>query len=544
MSPIQTYLPGVAGKSEIRNPKSEIHNGEGVGIPNSSFLTPNSAMRVYDAALTMRGHSRILLTVAVVVFASACAQSPPVKSLRMAYPHELVTMDPHAHADAVTGLVLSAVYENLVRFDPGQPVKPGLADRWTTPDETTWRIHVRDGVRFHDGSRLTPEDVVSSIERARASGVLGHQLDDIERVELLEGDGRTIEIKTDRPAPLLLTRFESVAIVPRGFNPANPVGTGPYRWRVGSVQGPVVLERWDDYWARAPDFDEVTIQFVSVHEELAELLHNQKLDVVASVTVSYVEDHERGLPWRVVALPTVATTYLGMNVSLPPLDDPRVREAIDDVIDRSKLVADVYPPGFATPATSLVSPEVFGFSPAHRRQSGGLDRAKRLLAEAGVTPGTRLKLDHQERYVSVIGPLVDLLAEVGIEIEPQLHQYESFYRRMEAAENELFLFSWNFTIADASPFLDAIVHSRDPLRGLGSFNAAAVGDPELDRLIEEAAHETRSEARLELLQFVLAEVGAVHAYIPLFQPASLSLVREPFEIVGRQVRPQGVRLKN
>ena len=513
-------------------------------IPNSDFRTPNSKIRVYDAALAMRRKSRILLTVAVVIFASACAQSPPVKSLRMAYPHELVTMDPHAHADAVTGLVLSAVYENLVRFDPGQAVKPGLADRWTTPDETTWRIHVRDGVRFHDGSRLTPEDVVSSIERARASGVLGHQLDDIERVELLEGDGRTIEIKTDRPAPLLLTRFESVAIVPRDFNPANPVGTGPYRWRVGSVQGPVVLERWDDYWARAPDFDEVTIQFVSVHEELAELLHNQKLDVVASVTVSYVEDHERALSWRVVALPTVATTYLGMNVSLPPLDDPRVREAIDDVIDRSKLVADVYPPGLATPATSLVSPEVFGFSPAHRRHSGDLERAKRLLAEAGVAPGTRLKLDHQERYVSVIGPLADLLAEVGIEIEPQLHQYESFYRRMEAAENELFLFSWNFTIADASPFLDAIVHSRDPLRGLGSFNAAAVGDPELDRLIEEAAHETRSEARLELLQFVLAEVGAVHAYIPLFQPASLSLVREPFEIVGRRVRPQGVRLKN
>jgi peptide/nickel transport system substrate-binding protein len=280
-----------------------------------------------------------------------------------------------------------------------------------------------------------------------------------------------------------------------------------------------------------------------VQEELADLLHNQKLDVVASVTVSYVRDHESTQSWRVVALPTVATTYLGINVTRPPLDDIRVRRAIDEVIDRPKLVAAVFPTGLATPATSLVSPEVFGFSPAHRRHGSDLDGAKRQLAEAGVAPGTRMKLDYQERYASVIGPLVDTMAEVGIVIEPQLHQYESYYRRLEAAENELFLFSWNFTIADASPFLDAIVHSRDPLRGFGSFNGAAVSDPELDRMMEEAGHETRSEARLELLQLLLADVGAVHAYLPLFQPAALALVRDPFDVVGRQVRPQDVRLR-
>ena len=266
--------------------------------------------------------------------------------------------------------------------------------------------------------------------------------------------------------------------------------------------------------------------------------------MVASVTASYVKDHEAAQSWRVVALPAVATTYLGINVTRPPLDDLRVREALDEVIDRSKMVAEVYSPGLAKPATSLVSPEVFGFSPTHRRHGGDLDKAKRLLNEAGVAPGTRLKLDYQERYASMVGPLVDSIAEIGIEIEPQLHQYESFYRRMEAAENELFLFSWNFRVADASPFLDAIVHSRDPLRGLGIFNAAAVSDPDLDRLIEEAAHETRSETRLELLQLVLADVGAIHAYLPLFQPAVLSLVREPFDVVGRQVRPQNVRLRN
>ena len=453
-------------------------------------------------------------------------------------------MDPHAHADVITGTVLAAIYEGLVRFEPGQPLRPGLADWWTTPDESTWWLHVRDGVRFHDGTRLTPEDVVASIERARASRVLGHQLDEIDNVVLLEEDERTIEITTRRPAPLLLTRLESVAIVPQQFNPVNPIGTGPYRWRVGAVHGPIVLERWDDYWARSPDFDEVTIQFPSALEEFVDLLNNQKVDIVGCLSSSNLHDHVEVPTWSVAAMPTVATTYLGINLSRPPLDDVRVREAIDDVIDRSRLVAEIFPRGLATPAMSLVSPEVFGFSPAHRRHGPDLERAKRLLSDAGVAPGIRIHLDHQENYAPVIGPVVSALAEVGIEIEPRLHQYEAFYRRIESAENELFLFSWNYRIADASPFLDAFVHSRDPLHGLGNFNGAMIRDAQLDRMIEEAAHETRSETRLEMLQLALSDVSAVRAYLPLYQRATLALVRDSYSVVGSRARPQDIRFVN
>jgi peptide/nickel transport system substrate-binding protein len=191
----------------------------------------------------------------------------------------------------------------------------------------------------------------------------------------------------------------------------------------------------------------------------------------------------------------------------------------------------------------LVSPEVFGFSPAHRRHGPDLDNARRLLAKIGFEPGTRIHLDHQENYVPVVETLVNQLAKAGVEVEPRLHEYEAFYRRIESAENELFLFSWNYRIADASPFLDAFVHSRDPIRGLGSFNGAMIRDIDLDRMIEEAAHEARSETRLELLQLVLADVSAVHAYLPLYQTATLALVREPFDFVGSRARPQDVRSK-
>jgi peptide/nickel transport system substrate-binding protein len=510
--------------------------------PNSDFQPS-----VYDAPSTGRGGIRIVRSLKIALVAAlaitGCAPSPdPVTALRLAYQHEMVTMDPHAHADSVTGLVLSAVYESLVRFEPGMPVRASLADRWTTPDASTWRLHIRDGVRFHDGRRLQPADVITSIERARTSRVLGHQLDEIKGMTLVAGDDRTIEITTTQPAPLLLTRLETIAIVPDDFDPRNPVGTGPYTWMDGSIQGPVVLQRWGGYWGRSPDFELVNIQFVSLQEELVKLVGSSLLDVVASVTPSYVREHPPTAPWRVVAMPGATTTYLGLNVTRKPLDDLRVREAIDDAIDRERLVKELFPPGGATPPASLVPSEVFGFSPEYSRHGPALERARRLLEEVGLAPGTSLRLDVTERNGDVTAPLVAALAEVGLAVEPEVWPYETFYRRIEDAENQLFVFSWNFRVADASPFLDAIVHSRDPVLGLGSFNGAAVRDPHLDQLMEEAAHETRSEARLELLQQALTEVGLSHTYLPLFQPAILALLRESFEVVGQQIRPQDLRM--
>lgn len=484
---------------------------------------------------------RVLPLFGLVLFASACDPAQPKQNLRIAYPHELVTLDPHAHADDVTRTVMSGVFESLVSFEPGRPIRAALADRWTTPDQVTWQIHVRDGVRFHDGRELQPADVVASILRARQVGLLGHQLDEVELVRVLEEEERLIEIRTTKPAPLLLTLLQLVAIVPADFTPSIPLGTGPYRWQVGSVQGPILLERWEGYWAEAPDFDQVSIQFVSVLEDLHELLQHQMIDVVTSVSKDYVISYYPKPPWRIVAMPSVATTYLGINVRHPPLDDIRVRRAIDSVVDRRRLISEIYPLGMAVPATSLVSPEVFGFSPSHRIEGADPVGARRLLAESGVEPGTRIRLDYYDRYAFMIQSLSDLLAEAGLVVEPRKHQYDDYYRRLEKAENELYLFSWNFRVADATPFLGAVVHSSDPLHSWGALNGAAVNEPDLDRLIEQAAHETRSEVRLEILQKILTDVGAAHVYLPLSQPSVLALVRDGFDVVGRRLRPQDVR---
>jgi len=484
------------------------------------------------------------IVLATVLIAGCGLNPPPAPTLRIAYPYEMVTMDPHAHVDMVTVAVLGAVYEGLVHFEPGLPVRPWLADSWTTPDDATWTLHIREGVRFHDGSMLEPADVVASIKRARASKVMGHQLHEIDRVRVLDDGAGTIEITTARPAPLLLTRLETVAIVPRDFDPADPVGTGPYRWLTGSTQGPIQLQRWDGYWRGAPDFGEVNIRFVSFQEEMEELLHEKRLDVVASVTVSYVRDHEPQGEWRLVASPAVTTTYLGLNVTQPPLDDLKVRQAINLAVDRPQLVADIFPESTARAARSLVPPEIFGYSPTHRNHDADPVRAREILARVGLPAGTILHLYHIERYTEVAEAIADSLIAVGVETETRAVSIDEFYGGLREGTNQLFLFSWTFGVADASPFLDTIVHSRDPERGLGSFNGAGFSDPELDAMIDEVAHEPRSAVRLERLQQTLAMLGAIEVYLPLYQPSTLALVHEGFVLeafAGSVVRPQDVR---
>ncbi len=467
--------------------------------------------------------------------------------LRIAYPYRIVTLDPHAHANTVTRGVLSAVYEGLVEFDRGFPVRPVLSDRWSNPDDLTWRLHVRRGVRFHSGAELTAEDVAASVERARKSGLGGVQLKDVASVAVDPADPEVVEITTHRPSPMLLTRLESVAIVPRSFDPARPVGTGPYRWRLGSADGPIGLERWSDYWHAAPDFSEVIIEFVSADRAIASLGEPDWLDVVTSVDVGALRGRSLPEGWQMTASPAVTTAFLGLNVGRAPLDDLEVRRAIDLAIDRGSLVARVFPGGAVRAAWSLVPHDIVGFSPDLRRSESDPNGARQMLERAGALDFRVLELAHtRERFSEPADRLGEVLQAAGLRVEPVSYGFDDFHQRLQSADGfDLFLFNWTFRVADASRFFDLLVHSRDPMRGLGSYNGSAFADPRLDRMIESTLHEPRMTSRIEGLQRVLLEVDAARIYLPLYRPSRLSVVREGLlvdDFSCPAIRPQDIRI--
>jgi len=496
-----------------------------------------------------RGSIRCMVLAALVVWAAACERSVERPNVvRIAYQHEMVTIDPHGHNDAMTGSILSAIYEPMVSLSPGATVRPCLAAQWTTPDDTTWDFTLRKGVMFHDGTPVMARDVVKSLERAglKSGSAVATYLEVVESVSVVDSDRATVRIVTRGPVPLLLTRLSMVAILPDDFDPVTPVGTGPYRWVAGSESGPILLRRWTGYWGRRPSLEEVRIRFVDSEELLVELMDSGRLDVMSAVSPGFLTSHPPGADWSVVRIPSVATTILGLNVLQWPLSDPRVREAIDLTLDRRRLARLPSSGDAGEPAVSLVPAEVFGFGAGDHPGAPDRDRARRLLAQAGVAAGTAVRLDHSGVYERAVNQVVGDLAEIGLVVEVVELPYETFYRRISEAGSEAFVFGWNFRLTDASDFLDAIVHTRDLERRFGLLNGSGYANAQADRWIEDAAGEPRTSARLELMRRVLARIAVDRPYVPLSYHSRVALLRQPFALVEHSrswVLPQGIQLR-
>ncbi len=497
----------------------------------------------------IRGAGRTTLVwslLGLAALAAACQRSTSgPATLRIAYQREMISLDPHAHDDSMTEAVLGAVYEGLVRFERGVGVQPALAERWTTPDDTTWRFWLRRGVRFHDGRLVTVEDVLRSLEKARtdpASRVASY-LAPVTSVVRVADDPYAFEIITRGPVPLMLPRLAEIAIVPWDVDPSRPTGTGPLRWTGGGLVGPVHLERWSGYWGDPAPVSEVELLFVTETAAPRRLVEEGRIDVLPSVTEAELGSWALPEGWNVVHLESDATYLLALNLRIPPFDDPRVRTAIDLAIDRAALCRAAFPAGSAVPARSLVPPGVFGYDDAAVSPAPDPDAGRRLLRDAGVAPDRRVTLEHGGADPAVLGALVASLDAIGLDLETVELEYRTLLERSDTGASPMYVFGWNFDYADSSGFLDAMVHAPDPSARLGLLNGTGFADPTVDRWIEEAAVGTSTGERLQRLRWALAAVLEARPYLPLYHRTRLALVRDGVEIdprIDSMARPQEI----
>ena len=484
---------------------------------------------------------------AVTTAAAACSRPAPTpRAVRVAYQREMISLDPHSHEDSMTEAVLGAVYEGLVRFERGVGVQPALAERWTTPDDVTWRFWLRRGARFHDGRLVTVEDVLRSLEKARtdpASRVASY-LAPVQSVVRIADDPYAFEIITRGPVPLMLPRLAEIMIVPWDMDPSRPVGTGPLRWVDGDLTGPVHLERWSGYWGEPAPVDRVELLFVTETAEPRELVGDGRVDVLPSITEAELESWTIPEGWKVVHIESDATYLLALNLGIRPLGDLRVRQAIDLAIDRTALCREAFPAGSAVPARSLVPPAVFGYDAEALIPPPDPETARRLLRAAGVPSGTVLTLEHGGADPGVLAFLVDSLRAVGLDLEPVELEYRTLLERSDTGASPMVVFGWNFDYADSSGLLDAMVHSPDAEARLGLLNGTGFADDNVDRWIEEAAVAASNGERLQRLRQVLATVQEARPYLPLYHRSRMALARDGIVIdprIDSMARPQEIR---
>lgn len=430
-----------------------------------------------------------------------------------------IPLDPVVVPDAMSASILANFFEGLSTLDPDMGLGPGLARSWINPDDHTWLLELREGVRFHDGGAMTAVEVKQALERARDSpqSTVRRMLTGVRDVMVV--DDRHLKLLTEAADPLLMQRLSHVFVgrEVRGRTPRF-VGTGPYlpvTWKTSACEA----RAFDAYHGRRPAFDRV--RFVGA-EGSAPIL--QRL-IDGEVDVARWSRKPQELPagFRVVSRHGPGCNYLWFDgrpqpAGGNPFSDRRVRHAVSLALDRQELSLKVE--GAATPAHQLVPEGVFGHVARLPELAFDPRAAQALLRDAGYPEGIDVVLDYAE-----MGSVNRALAEsiraqleaVGIRAGLRKRDWLALVNEWRNRRIPFFLAGWIFEEKDAYSFLADCIQTRDPERGVGLFNPG-ISSPVLDELIQRHARIFAPRERLEryepLMRAVRDEMPVVPVVIP------------------------------
>ena len=331
------------------------------------------------------------------VTAASAATGPAGRKggkLRVAHTGDAPDLDPHV----ITWFkypIMPQLYNTLIRFDPSRRVQPELAESWQyAPDRSYLDVKLRKGVKFHSGKELAAEDVVYTLERIQDPATASAQLAIILKGVKVEAvDPMTARFKLPGPTPALLDAFDRMCIIEKGakkddlMRSAN--GTGPFRlveWRPHNV---CRMTRNEAYWKPGkPVVDEIEVQVIADVSAMIVSLETGAIDVAERIPNHEHERLRRSNQVKLVVSQNPATTYdVLFNVTKPPFNDKRVRQAFSWAADRKRFVDRILfgvgkPKSIPWPDISLAYDaaldDYYQFN---------LDKAKALLAEAGFPNG-------------------------------------------------------------------------------------------------------------------------------------------------------------
>ena len=333
----------------------------------------------------MAGLAALPLAVALASLAPGVVAAAEEGAITIVLSEEPDMVDPcEASRSNVGRIVKQNVTETLTEIDPDDgSITPRLATAWERVDDLTWRFELQEGVTFHDGEPFNAEAVKTAIERT-----LDERIDCEIRIKFFGGmkvtpvvvDEHTVDIKTAEPAPILPTMMGTMTITSpntvMGERTRDPIGTGPYRFVSWTPGTSVVLERFADYWGEAPEVAKVTYVFRGESAVRAAMVAAGEADIAPNIAVQDATDPAMDFSYL-----NSETSSFRIDVTKPPLDDVRVRKAMNLAIDRDAMIGTIFSEDVVK-ATQMVVPSINGHNPNLEPYPYDPEQAKQLLAEA------------------------------------------------------------------------------------------------------------------------------------------------------------------
>lgn len=468
-------------------------------------------------------------TLLAAILASTTALTAP--SMALADAEQLVvdlvneptSLDPHLQWNPDSYYVYRNIFDNLLTRNDDGEIVPQIATEWEQLSDTDVIFTIRDDVRFHDGSPLTAEDVVYSVERITDPEFGSPQLSQFESIasaEVLE-DGR-VKLTTETGYPALLAQLVKLSIVPKAvveevgreaFNQA-PVGSGPYKFENWQRGVEVSLVRNDDYWGDAGVFLAAVFRAVPDASTRVANLSSGASDLAVGMDPDLAAQLDAADGVSPVSALTERVAYLNVNPAKPGLEDPRLRRAIAHAIDRELLVEGLLG-GFDNPVNQMLTPAHVGWVEGLEGVPYDPEAARELIAEVG-DPATRpLAFATSPVFDQrIVQALQQMLAEVGLNIEIEMTDMATYLQKAQSAPEQapdLSFGRWSCACQDADGVLYPLLHS--------SSSWSRVRDDDLDGLLESARSEMDPVARQDLYRQVHEWVAEEVPQVPLYQAA-------------------------
>lgn len=502
-----------------------------------------------------------------LVLASAFACAVPAalaQELRIGLSSNPQSSDPHYFNNDAISAMLSHIYEPLVTLDADTKLAPGLAKSWRAVNDTTWEFKLREGVKFHDGTPLTADDVVFSLDRpatiTNSPSSFTTYTKGITSKKAV--DPLTVVLTTAAPAPLLPNDLTRIFIVSKkavesattdDFN-QNKVfaGTGPFKLVKYTRGESLQLARNDGYWGPKAAWTAVTLRFLPTDSARMSALLSGDVQLVENVQANLVSQFKANkdltvfdkVSSRVIFLFTdhrdkspAVTDAEGKVADVNPMKDVRVRQAISKLIDREVLAEKVLDK-LGVPTGNLAPPGMFGFNPALKPEPVDVEGAKKLLAAAGYPNGFNLTVSGpNDRFINdeqVMQTIGQMLTRGGINTKVSVGPMSAFVGRASKKEVGIGLLGWGVGGGEPSSPLRGLLATTDKDKGMGANNWSSYSNPAYDKLITDALSTVDDKKREKLLQDA-AELALKkdQAIIPLYNQVATWAARKGYSYVPR-----------
>ena len=525
-----------------------------------------------------------LITVAFALAALTVGAVEPAsaKTLRWAGRGDMQTTDPHSQNENLTNNINILIYEPLLLRDKTLKLTPALATSWERLSPTTWRFKLRPGVKFHDGTPFTADDVVFSFERARANSSQLRVYANASGIPK-KVDDLTVDFTTEGPNPVELEHINTINIMSRAWCEKNRAtkpqnytekedmitahqanGTGPYMLKSREPDIKTVLTKNPNWWGIKEgrfegNADEVIyLPIVSDATRVAALISGE-VDMINDPPPQDVPRLKQDPNITVLEGVENRIVFIGMDQKRDelqyssvkgknPFKDRRVRQALYQAID-IEAIRTTTMRGLSQPSGLLLPSPAQSTPVLEKRLPYDKAKAKQLLVEAGYPNGFDVTLDcPNNRYVNdekICQALAAMWAQIGVTIKVNAMPRANYFPKLEKFDTSMYMLGWGGGTTDAIFILQPVLATYTG-KGDGDYNYGRYTNPKLDALIAKLKVNMDPEERLGEIHDALAAHNAEINHLPLHRQVIPWATRKNVTAVHRadnQVMPYWVKIE-